>query len=51
MALNYVMKGSDLLAHKVHRHEPPVTTTPIQILYEDENKLVINKPSSLPVSN
>ena len=31
------------------RHEPPVTSQPIRIVHEDDEVLVINKPSSIPV--
>ena len=33
----------------VHRHEVPVAATPITIVHEDEDFLVVNKPSSIPV--
>jgi hypothetical protein len=31
----------------VHRHEPPVTSTPVQILKQEPDYLVINKPGSI----
>lgn len=33
----------------MHRHEPPVTAQPIQILVENDEVVVVDKPSSLPV--
>jgi 23S rRNA-/tRNA-specific pseudouridylate synthase len=33
----------------VHRHEPPVTGQPIDIVYQDDGLLVVNKPGSIPV--
>lgn len=33
----------------MHRHEPPVTAQPIQILVENHEVVVVDKPSSLPV--
>lgn len=33
----------------MHRHEPPVTAQPIRILTEDDEVVVVDKPSSLPV--
>lgn len=33
----------------MHRHEPPVTAQPIRILAEDDEVVVVDKPSSLPV--
>lgn len=46
---NYVLKNGDKVSHKIHRHEPPVTAEPVQILHEDEGMIVINKPSGVPV--
>ncbi|KAI6650414.1 hypothetical protein LOD99_5851 [Oopsacas minuta] len=43
------VKNGDILTHLVHRHEPPVLTTPIEILFKNEDMFVINKPSSIPV--
>lgn len=47
--LNTVVRNGQLITHRMHRHEPPVTSKPIGIVYEDENLLVIDKPSSIPV--
>ncbi|TFY76787.1 hypothetical protein EWM64_g7227, partial [Hericium alpestre] len=35
----------------VHRHEPPVTSTPVRILHEDLERdfIIIDKPGSIPV--
>ena len=33
----------------VHRHEPPVIDAPFEFVVNDENMVVINKPSSIPV--
>ena len=33
----------------MHRHEPPVTANPIEIVHEDEDLIVINKPAGVPV--
>uniref|UniRef100_A0A8B9G7W1 Pseudouridine synthase n=1 Tax=Amazona collaria TaxID=241587 RepID=A0A8B9G7W1_9PSIT len=41
--------NNDFLRNTVHRHEPPVTAQPIQILAEDQEVVVVDKPSSLPV--
>uniref|UniRef100_A0A8D0KZ58 Pseudouridylate synthase RPUSD2 n=1 Tax=Strix occidentalis caurina TaxID=311401 RepID=A0A8D0KZ58_STROC len=43
------LQNNDFLRNTVHRHEPPVTAQPIQILVEDEEVVVVDKPSSLPV--
>ncbi|NXP73977.1 RUSD2 protein, partial [Ramphastos sulfuratus] len=47
--LDVVLKNNDFLRNTVHRHEPPVTAQPIQILAEDKEVVVVDKPSSLPV--
>lgn len=47
--LESIIKNGDLITHKVHRHEPPVTSRPIEIVFEDNDILVINKPSGIPV--
>lgn len=33
----------------MHRHEPPVTALPISVLHEDDDMIVISKPSGIPV--
>uniref|UniRef100_A0A8C0V258 Pseudouridine synthase n=1 Tax=Cyanistes caeruleus TaxID=156563 RepID=A0A8C0V258_CYACU len=45
----YPFQNNDFLRNTVHRHEPPVTAQPIRILAEDEEVVVVDKPSSLPV--
>ncbi|NWS72498.1 RUSD2 protein, partial [Crotophaga sulcirostris] len=47
--LEVVLKNNDFLRNTVHRHEPPVTAQPIQILVENDEVVVVDKPSSLPV--
>ncbi|KAJ1926431.1 DRAP deaminase, partial [Linderina pennispora] len=45
-----VIRNSDLVTHKIHRHEPPVTPQPLQIVREtEEGMLVVDKPGSIPV--
>jgi 23S rRNA-/tRNA-specific pseudouridylate synthase len=57
---NYKIQGGDELTHTVHRHEPAVglseyTTTnpcnqpPVDIIYEDDSLLVVDKPSTMPI--
>ncbi|KAK3349467.1 pseudouridine synthase [Lasiosphaeria hispida] len=46
---SYILKNGDLISHTTHRHEPPITAEPIQIIHEDEDMIVINKPSGVPV--
>ncbi|AMD22128.1 HGL212Wp [Eremothecium sinecaudum] len=47
--LDTVVRNGDLITHKLHRHEPAVSAKPIKTVYEDENILVIDKPSGVPV--
>ncbi|KAH8670989.1 pseudouridine synthase [Xylariales sp. PMI_506] len=46
---DYVVANGDLISHKIHRHEPPVIADPIGIIHEDDEMIVINKPSGIPV--
>ncbi|TQS31912.1 hypothetical protein Golomagni_07792, partial [Golovinomyces magnicellulatus] len=46
---DYVVKNGDLISHTLHRHEPPVTAEPVGIIHEDDEMIVINKPSGIPV--
>ncbi|KAM4829266.1 pseudouridylate synthase RPUSD2 isoform 1-T1 [Thomomys bottae] len=47
--LDIVLKDNDFLRNTVHRHEPPVTAEPIRLLAENEDVVVVDKPSSIPV--
>ncbi|XP_036779742.2 pseudouridylate synthase RPUSD2 isoform X2 [Manis pentadactyla] len=42
-------RDNDFLKNTVHRHEPPVTAEPIRLLAENEDMVVVDKPSSIPV--
>ncbi|KAF7798242.1 hypothetical protein EIP86_009459 [Pleurotus ostreatoroseus] len=46
-----IIRNGDRIENVVHRHEPPITSTPIQIILEDKERefIVINKPGSIPV--
>ncbi|CED85354.1 RNA pseudouridylate synthases [Phaffia rhodozyma] len=46
-----ILRNGDALQNVVHRHEPPVTAHPIQIIHEDPkgDYIVIDKPGSYPV--
>lgn len=46
---DYIVRNGDLISHTLHRHEPPVTAEPIGIIHEDDDIIVINKPSGVPV--
>lgn len=47
---DYIVKSNDFLHSKVHRHEPPVTSDPIEIITKTDDFVVVNKPASIPVS-
>lgn len=47
--LKSIIRNGDMITHKVHRHEPPVTSKPVETVYEDDDILVISKPSGIPV--
>ncbi|XP_054421553.1 pseudouridylate synthase RPUSD2 [Pteronotus mesoamericanus] len=47
--LSIVLKDNDFLRNTVHRHEPPVTAEPVRLLAENEDMVVVDKPSSIPV--
>jgi hypothetical protein len=38
-----VLQNNDLILNSIHRHEPPVTGHPIEIVHEDNEVLVVNK--------
>lgn len=54
----YAIKNGDVLLHSVHRHEPAVMVAPsttsspellIQVVHEDDNVVVVDKPPTLPI--
>lgn len=47
--LDSIVRNGDLITHEIHRHEPCVTSRPIKTVYENEDILVIDKPSGIPV--
>lgn len=62
IACDYLIAQHDELSHTVHRHEPAVAVcdgslasassgekTMIQVIYEDDDIVVVNKPSTLPI--
>lgn len=49
MTLDTIVKTSDVIGHKIHRHEPPCTDQPIGIVHEDQDLFVIDKPGGIPV--
>ena len=49
IAKDYVIRNGDKLEHFTHRHEVPVINQKFQILVNDDDYLVIDKPCSMPV--
>ncbi|KAK7904355.1 hypothetical protein WMY93_016962 [Mugilogobius chulae] len=47
--LSIVLRNNDHMRNTVHRHEPPVVGRPMEILADDGEVLVVNKPASIPV--
>ncbi|KAJ3549471.1 hypothetical protein NMY22_g869 [Coprinellus aureogranulatus] len=46
-----ILRDGDRIENVVHRHEPPVTSTPVKVLYHDVERefIVVDKPGSIPV--
>ncbi|KAK3086101.1 hypothetical protein FSP39_013580 [Pinctada imbricata] len=49
VSTDYVLKNKDIMTHKTHRHENPVIGSPLEIICENEDVIVVNKPASIPV--
>ncbi|XP_030641542.1 pseudouridylate synthase RPUSD2 [Chanos chanos] len=47
--LNITLKNNDFMRNTVHRHEPPVSGQPLEILEINDEVVVVDKPASLPV--
>eukprot|EP01132_Coremiostelium_polycephalum_P002752 gene2752-3422_t len=43
------IKLNDMISHRVHRHEPPVSDQPVRIISLTDEVVVVDKPSSIPV--
>ncbi|KAF9960692.1 hypothetical protein BGZ72_006262 [Mortierella alpina] len=46
---NYIIKNSDIVAHDIHRHEPPVADLPVKVVRQEDGVIIVDKPSSIPV--
>ncbi|KAI0350596.1 pseudouridine synthase [Trametes cingulata] len=46
-----IIRNGDRIENISHRHEPPVTSTPVRIVHHDKERefIVIDKPGSIPV--
>nr|XP_046268561.1 RNA pseudouridylate synthase domain-containing protein 2 [Scatophagus argus] len=47
--LSVVLRNNDHMKNTVHRHEPPVVGRPLEVLVDDGEVLVVDKPPSIPV--
>jgi 23S rRNA-/tRNA-specific pseudouridylate synthase len=45
----YLLQDHDVVGHYIHRHEPPVAAQQIDIVHDDDDILVIDKPASVPI--
>ncbi|MBN3298763.1 RUSD2 protein, partial [Amia calva] len=48
-SLSVILKNNDFMRNRIHRHEPPVSARPLEILADDGELVVVDKPASLPV--
>ncbi|KAG2533053.1 hypothetical protein JM16_000144 [Phytophthora kernoviae] len=48
VASDTVIKNGDLIIHKAHRHEPPVSGEEVPVVFEDDDLIVVSKPPSIP---
>lgn len=48
VSTDYKVKNHDFLEHTLHRHENPVSGSPMKIIHDDKDVVVINKPPSIP---
>jgi hypothetical protein len=48
-SVDYVLKNGDKITHTKHRHEIPVIASPIKIIHDDDDYLVLDKPCSIPM--
>lgn len=49
VGLDATVKNGDLISHRTHKHEPPVPDSRIEIVYQDEDIVAIDKPAGIPV--
>ncbi|XP_056008594.1 pseudouridylate synthase RPUSD2-like [Ostrea edulis] len=48
VSLDYKIKQGDIIENNIHRHENPVTGETIQVIEDNKDVIVVNKPSSIP---
>lgn len=47
--LDTVVRNGEQIRHRTHKHEPPVPAKDIKIVHQDDELVVIDKPSGIPV--
>ncbi|KAI5964198.1 RIB2 [Candida pseudojiufengensis] len=47
--LQTIVKNGDLITHRGFRREAPISSKPIKIVFENDDLLIIDKPSGIPV--
>ncbi|KAK9351272.1 pseudouridine synthase [Lipomyces doorenjongii] len=47
--LDTIVRNGERISHRIHRHEPPVPAKSIEIVFQDEDIIAIDKPSGIPV--
>lgn len=47
--LDTIIRNGDSIGHRTHKHEPAVSSREIKIVHEDDELVVIDKPSGIPV--
>lgn len=47
--LDTIIRNGDSISHRTHKHEPAVSSKSIKIVHEDDELVVIDKPSGIPV--
>ena len=47
--INQRLLNGDKIVHRSHRHEPPVLCGPLDICHSDDDVIIVQKPSTVPV--
>lgn len=48
VSTEYVIKKNDFIEHRSHRHESPVLSNNVEVIEENKEHIVVNKPPSVP---
>ncbi|PRP80239.1 RNA pseudouridylate synthase domain-containing protein 2-like [Planoprotostelium fungivorum] len=48
-SLHRIMHAHDVICHRYHQHEKFVTDKPIKVVFETEDMVALNKPSTIPI--